>query len=39
MNNSTKQEMTTLLKNLNQGDENKQNKIIKILYHELRGFV
>ncbi len=35
---SAKQEITILLKNLNQGDKSTQDEIMKILYQELRGF-
>ena len=38
MNNRAKQEITILLKSLNQGDKDKQDEIMKFLYHELRGF-
>ena len=38
MSDTAKQEITILLKNLNQGDKSTQDKIMKILYQELRGF-
>jgi RNA polymerase sigma factor (TIGR02999 family) len=38
MSNAAKQEVTLLLKSLNQGDKSTQDEIMKILYHELRHF-
>ncbi|MCF6319243.1 MAG: ECF-type sigma factor [Proteobacteria bacterium] len=38
MSNTAKQEITVLLKNLKAGDKSTQDEIMKILYHELRGF-